>query len=225
VSVERKEFQFSGGYGLCGGLTYAALDTFYASNGSTAPPGPLNSLGGSVAPQNGPLYQYILDRQYASLGGNVLPTLLKYEISPQETAAGLTGLDEMSYKAFTNQIVPAINTGHPVPIFLLENRTNPADDHQELVIGYFRRVNPGSQAVLEDYDPNHPDQVMHLNTAEKAPPFPAGRRARTWPARIRWGRSLASSSPAATTTPTRPIGATPNPRVTWCKTNQGGWSR
>ena len=173
ASVDGKEFQFSGGYGLCGGMTYAALDTFYASNGSTAPPGPLNSFGESVAPQNGPIYQYILNRQYASLGGNVLPTLLKYDISPQETTAGLTGLDEMSYKAFTNQIQPAINAGHPVPILLLENRTNPADDHQELVIGYFRRVNPGGQAVLEVYDPNHPDQVMYLNTAEKNPTLPS----------------------------------------------------
>jgi hypothetical protein len=55
----------------------------------------------------------------------------------------------------------------------LENRTDPAADHQELVIGYFRRVNPGGQAVLEVYDPNHPDQVMYLNTAEKNPTLPS----------------------------------------------------
>jgi hypothetical protein len=173
VSVDGKKLQFSGGYGLCGGMTYAALDTFYASNGTTAPPGPLNTFGGSVAPQSGPLYQYFVNRQYASLGGNVLLTLLKYEVSPQETSLGVTGLDEMSYKAFTNQIVPAINAGHPVPILLLENRANPADDHQELVIGYFRRVNPGGQAVLEVYDPNYPDRVMYLNTAEKNPTLPS----------------------------------------------------
>ena len=166
VSVRGKQFSFSGQYGLCGGMTYAALDTFYASNGTAVPPG-------VVTPQSGPLYDYILTRQYDSLGGNVLPTLLKYEISPQETEAGLTGLDEMSYHAFTNQIVPAINAGHPVPILLLESRTNPSDDHQELVIGYFRRDGSNGQAVLEVYDPNHPGATMYLNTAEKNPNLPS----------------------------------------------------
>ncbi len=167
-SVGGHKFVFAGSYGLCGGMVYAALDTFNAGNGTTTPTLAAANTQVAPTPDSGALFNYLYARQLDSLGGGTLPTLLEYSLAPQQTRDGVTGLDEMTFKTFTHEIVPAINAGNPIPLLLVETQklTDVSDDHQVLATGYFRRGGANGQAVVEIYDPNFPGRIMYLNTAE-----------------------------------------------------------
>ncbi len=168
--VDGHNFVFAGSYGLCGGMAYAALDTFNAGNGTTTPSlgTPSGQPGVAATPQSGPVFNYLYSRLIDSLSNGTIPTMLEYMVAPQVTRNGITGDDEMTFNAFRHQIVPSINAGNPIPLLIVEARDLPdvSDNHQVLAIGYFRRGGPNGQAVVEIYDPNFPGRIMYLNTSE-----------------------------------------------------------
>ena len=168
--VDGHEFVFAGSYGLCGGMVYAALDTFNAGNGTTTPSigTPSGQPGVEATPQSGPVFNYLYSRLIDSLSNGAIPTMLEYMVAPQVTRDGITGDDEMTFNAFRHEIVPSIDAGNPIPLLIVEAKDLPdvSDNHQVLAIGYFRRGGPNGQAVVEIYDPNFPGRVMYLNTSE-----------------------------------------------------------
>ena len=66
MSIDGYNLDFDRTYGLCGGMVYAALDTFLAGNGTTTPEGwltgPSPSPGLVGPPESGPVFSYLYAR-------------------------------------------------------------------------------------------------------------------------------------------------------------------
>jgi DNA-binding beta-propeller fold protein YncE len=152
-------------YGLCGGMTYAALDDFYAG-GAAAP--------GTSPPQSGQLHQYLFNRIIDSLRPHNWDTVQRFihwmelPINDKNGITGhVTGLHTRTLREFTDKIRPSLDTGHPVPLGIVKASFNVGssnfgqiwDNHQELAFGYMQ---VGSEWVLLAYDPNRPGQTAYL---------------------------------------------------------------
>jgi hypothetical protein len=169
LTVDGHHLDFEHTYGLCGGMTYAALDTFLAGNGTTTPPGsqtgPLSLGAGLLSPpESGPVFDYLYMRQLNSLEasnfsavGEMLHMML---LDPFESER------ERETSHYFSGIIRSIDAGVPVPLLLVE-ALSPAqifDNHQVLATGYFYRGGPQGQLVVQVYDPNFPGRFMYLNT-------------------------------------------------------------
>jgi YVTN family beta-propeller protein len=148
-------------FGLCGGMSYGALDTFRA--GSVRPPTT------AVPPQSGPVFDYVFGRLVDSIPVGMLARYVDFESRPIEDVRDplfgtllITGTKTSSLAE-----VPAIRAdldeGRPVPIglVLVSLPSPPWDNHQVLAFGRFRS---GGEDVLETYDPNFPDATTFLWT-------------------------------------------------------------
>lgn len=138
-------------FGLCGGMVYAALDTYNLGRvrpSRTTEPAPGSSLR-----------SYVFDRMVDTLtadGGYGLRTFLELQGRSQSE------LDTTSSREFDQKVRPALDRGQPVPLGLVLVR-NPSpvwENHQILATGHFRR--PDGERVLELYDPNFPDEKRFL---------------------------------------------------------------
>jgi hypothetical protein len=160
-------------YGLCGGMTFAAFDTFAAHG--TAPPDVEQPEPGS------PLRSYIYGRQedtFAAHDGFVVTRLLAWSWRPIESTWLWTGLHELSKGQFFDVVAPGIEAKKPVPLCVivsdlgdyLPNEALSADgfleNHQVLAIGYRRcAATSGANAHwgVDVYDPNHPGITCTLH--------------------------------------------------------------
>jgi hypothetical protein len=169
LSVDGYHLDFEHTYGLCGGMTYAALDTFLAGNGTSTPPGSQTgslSLGPGLLspPESGPVFDYLYTRQLDSLEasnfGAVREMLHMMVLDPYESER------ERETTHYFGGITRSINAGQPVPLLLVEalNPSQVFDNHQVLATGYFYRGGPQGQLVVQVYDPNFPGRFMYLNT-------------------------------------------------------------
>jgi YVTN family beta-propeller protein len=148
-------------FGLCGGMSYGALDTFRA--GAVRPPTTIQP------PQSGPIFDYIFGRLVDSIPASMLIRYVDFESRPIEDVRDplfgtvlITGTKTSSLAE-----VPAmralIDQGSPVPIglVLVSLPSPPWDNHQVLAFGRFRS---GGEDVLETYDANFPDATTFLWT-------------------------------------------------------------
>ena len=172
ITVGGHNFVFVHTYGLCGGMSYAALDTFLSGNGATTPQGSptgsasqLPGLGLVYPPEGGSVFNYLLKRQKDSLtGGN---------FSAVREMAYMMALPKQHMRQTETRhhfgaIVGAIDAGHPIPLLIVE-ALSPGqlfENHQVLATGYFYRGGSGGQFVVQIYDPNFPGRFMYLNTYE-----------------------------------------------------------
>ena len=168
LSVGGYSLAFDRTYGLCGGMVYAALDTFLAGNGTTTPEGSTTgpALGpGLLGPPNsGPVFNYLYTRELNSLEGDdafaVREMLHMMVLDPYESER------ERETSHYFSSITASVNAGEPVPLLLVEavSPTQVFDNHQVLATGYFYRGGPQGQLVVQIYDPNFPGRFMYLNT-------------------------------------------------------------
>jgi hypothetical protein len=160
--------------GLCGGMTFAALDFWRAG---AAPP--LDR-----PPAGDPLYRYIVERLIHSwhVPAGVAQYYQWMNLPDGDTAFTLLGRRVLIERGLTwrtvrvqwPQIKKDIDRGLPVPIGVVTVASrNPQDlglNHQVLAFGY---ETAGSRLTVRVYDPNHgrrDDIVIGLDTATPAKP-------------------------------------------------------
>ncbi len=167
VTIGGHNLDFVHTYGLCGGMTYAALDTFLAGNGTTTPAGSQASSSGpglAVPPESGPVFDYLYARQQNSLESDNFSALREMLhmmlVDPYESER------ERETSHYFGAITASIAAGQPVPLMLVEALSlgQVFENHQVLATGYFYRGGPAGQLVLQVYDPNFPGRFMYLNT-------------------------------------------------------------
>jgi hypothetical protein len=160
-------------FGLCGGMSAAALDSFRTKL--------LVPTDVTSAPNSGPLRKYVFDRQVDSLkasGAYALRTFLDWQARPLESkkVAGITirkGTIPLTIAEFNSKIRVRLRDGHPVPIGLVNvsGLSAPWRNHQVLAIGYRNR--PGNHVTVAIYDPNYaisnrnPDGIAFLHTQNR----------------------------------------------------------
>jgi hemolysin type calcium-binding protein len=142
-------------YGLCGGMTYAAADTF--------------NFGGMAPSDTQPpayksdLQKALLDRQLDSLtadNAKTLRTFLDWQLTPldDKKIAGHTlivGLTTRTRRQLNDKILPRLRDGKVVPLGMVkvDGTQPPWHNHQVLAIGSFVREDTGEK-VVKLYDPN-----------------------------------------------------------------------
>lgn len=177
------------GFGLCGGMTFAALDSYRTKRvvpqNQTTEPGPRSKIR-----------QYVLRRQVESLAlGNAqaLRQFTDWQLRSlnDKKVLGITvrrGLKTLTRRQFVNQIRPRLRDGHPVPLGMVNvsGVRAPWENHQVLAIGFRNR--PNNQATIAVYDPNYPisarnpDGITYLHTGSRRQtytPSPNGQRVRS----------------------------------------------
>jgi len=168
VSALRKklEAELAQGYGLCGGMVFAALDYHKAHLALPRGDGP-NDRPASGTPLRG----YLWKRQLQSLAKD-LPRflawliLLNYVPSRWPFRGGPAWLLERSLEEW-QAIRPLLDAGEPVPLGLVRATNYVFDNHQVLAIGY-RGTNP-THTTVHLYDPNYPDQESAIYLAFSEP--------------------------------------------------------
>lgn len=166
-------------YGLCGGMTYSALDNFIYEGTipSDATP-PVSST---------PLRSYLYSRQIDTFTADnawLIRRFIEWVAYPDTTTAGITGLDVLTFAEFQKNIQPQLAAGHPVTLGLVE--ATPQDlanlqdnavvkNHQVLAIGYELHKDPvnGTHWDIRIYDPNFPDRIERMHTHSTIPGYEA----------------------------------------------------
>lgn len=162
--------------GLCGGMAFAARDYFEA--GRTPPEA-------TTAPGDGPLFDYLVDRLFASFdlpfGPATYLALMSPLLSDGETWWSRLGLAPHGrawrmVKDEWPRIRAELDSGHPCPLGLVRVKSHlPGDlkqNHQVLSYGYELA---GTSLTLHVYDPNRPgrdDVSLRLDLAEPTRPTP-----------------------------------------------------
>jgi hypothetical protein len=132
-------------YGLCGGMSYSALDYYHAG---MAIPGDAN-----VPASGSPIYEYLLRRQLASLDHGTVQKVLLWMLAPDEELAEWMANGELSTLRTT------LDGGNPAVLVLIRARglSDPSHNHQVTAIGY--DFDPDTSAMtIYLYDPNHPGE-------------------------------------------------------------------
>lgn len=138
--------------GLCGGMTLAALDLYYAGR-----PVPTDE----APPQPGsPLFRYLWRRQLDSYAGLRVPLRVLTWMWRRDQR-----LDRLTAAEF-GRLQRALDAGRPTPLVLVRVRGagDPTANHQVLALGY--RWEPLTRrATIQLYDPNHPLMEPTLSLA------------------------------------------------------------
>jgi hypothetical protein len=154
--------EFWKGWGLCGGMSWSALDRFYDDD-----PVPESAESPVVDSE---LFRHLVDRQLDSFRGAALITQClrwqsRYERrpwwDPRNTTWRLTRRQWPKVKEL-------IDRGHPASLTLIRSRTDASANHQVLAVGYCEDAS--GLASIDLYDPNHPGEtpkiVLRLAGAE-----------------------------------------------------------
>lgn len=140
-------FATASGHQLCGGMSYASLDFYFANQ--QIPPD-------TTAPaEHTPLHNYIYRRQFDAHGFAF----------PYFTGPGAVSAQEKFNGSLTTQfglLRPYLDRGQPYPI-LLDGGASPARSHWVVAIGYDLQLGrTGGVARLHVYDNNQPNVVRQL---------------------------------------------------------------
>ena len=148
-------------YGLCGGMSAATLDFFFANRAIPT---------GTKVPESGsPLQRYLYKRQLDSLGtlGDIIFRFSDLMGLPDDTPQGTQKrtLDEFE------KIRTRLNQFTPVPIGLLYVKWSDSSqvwqNHQVLALGYKRDAQ--NHIKMQIYDPNYPLRDDVFIEAERVP--------------------------------------------------------
>lgn len=141
----------AGGYGLCGGMAYAALD-FYR----VGMPIPWLSGQGERPPSGSRLRGYLWRRQLQSFARDIdrfLVWIVFLNWMPKMFRGGPSWLAKESRKEW-DKLKAFIDSGSPIPVGLVRNTTSPFDCHQVLALGYDELDDVRQRIYI--YDPNCP---------------------------------------------------------------------
>jgi hypothetical protein len=153
------ESHLAPGYGLCGGMCFAALDFYKAGLPLPRGEGP----DGQPPPETR-LRDYIWQRQLDSLLSDAVRFMawlitLNYVPTPRPFRGGAARLLARSKEEW-NKVKTGVDAGEPVPIGLTRDTRNVYDNHQVLAIGYEEA--DGNHGTIYLYDPNCPDRESAL---------------------------------------------------------------
>jgi hypothetical protein len=152
---ERLEEGLEQGYGLCGGMSFAALDFFLAGI-----PVPWLSEAGAQPASGSRLRGYLWKRQLQSFVKDLDRFLywmaqLHYVPSWWPFNGGPTWLVAASKKEWA-KLKRSIDDGKPIPLGLVRNSISVFDNHQVLALGY--EEGDEGTGIIYVYDPNCPGQ-------------------------------------------------------------------
>ena len=146
-------------YGLCGGMSFAALDYF-----RSAMPAPRGEHSSDHPGPENPLRSYIWRRQLESLASD-LPRFFAWLISLNYVPSfwpfggGAERLLARTEREWA-KLKTSLDSGNPVPLGLVRDTAYVFDNHQVLATGYEAS---GSQATIYLYDPNYPDRESTIS--------------------------------------------------------------
>lgn len=141
----------AGGYGLCGGMAYAALD-FYR----VGMPIPWLREQGERPQSGSRLRGYLWRRQLQSFGRDIdrfLVWIVYLNWMPKWLKGGPSWLVKETREEWV-KLKEFIDGGSPIPLGLVRNTISPFDCHQVLAMGYDELDD--SRRVIYVYDPNCP---------------------------------------------------------------------
>jgi hypothetical protein len=172
--------------GLCGGMSYTALDYFNAR--MTIPQQ-------SYRPEeNTPLQSYIYGRQETSIENN--SAWASWAINP--FGVDNTAIAANSFAQQVPLVIASINQGKPIPLGL-DGTNFGSGSHQVLAVGYSVDSNP-NDTQISLYDPNHPGQKVTLVYNVAAQVFDIAE----YPTEDQWIGFYADTTYVAQTPPTVP---------------------
>ena len=164
-------------YGLCGGMTYAALDTFHSQSETPDDKDP---------PESGSeLRSYIYNRQmdtFKAQDAFMIRRIISWSIQDIGKSVWGPGLHALTHEQFKKRIRPEIDKGNPVPLclirakrsdYLLTSKSLKPEgftiNHQVLAIGYRRHDPPDGPEHwdVDIYDNNYPNEVHTLHYHRK----------------------------------------------------------
>ena len=149
-------------YGLCGGMIYAAHDSYWTES---------TSARTTTSPQQttipGPgsrLRQYLWDRQMDSLKGPKKNWAAVLKLA-QWLAKPVREVEGLSMREFNKTIRPGLDKGWAIPLMVVISPSF-SKNHQVLAIGYEWDSNENEWDIIV-YDPNFPNSKSRMNTRHK----------------------------------------------------------
>lgn len=142
---------FWGTFGLCGGMSWAALDRYFT--GAPVPPSDRPPISGDD------LFSELVRRQVESMsGGALIARCLTWQVTPDRTPWWMfwsRGVLQMTGEREWSALKSSLEAGTPAPITIvrLGGATNPSRNHQVVAIGYQEEE---ATRRVHLYDPNHP---------------------------------------------------------------------
>jgi len=151
IRVKLEDGLAAAGYGLCGGMSYAALDFYKAGL-------PIPWLGEQgERPQSGSrLRGYLWRRQLQSFARDIdrfLVWIVYLNWIPNWLKGGPSWLSKETREEW-DKLKAFIDGGSPIPLGLVRNTISPFDCHQVLALGYDELDD--IRRVIYIYDPNCP---------------------------------------------------------------------
>lgn len=149
---------FWGTFGLCGGMSWAALDRYVA--GEPVPPDTSSPGPGSD------LFRELVRRQVESLGGSeVLKRCLLWQALPESTRWWRFWMDSVGRLVDGSEwpaLRAALDAGTPQSLCLVRVKGvgSPARNHQVVAVGY--ELFPDGHLAVDLYDPNRPGATPRL---------------------------------------------------------------
>ena len=150
---------FWGTFGLCGGMSWAALDLFFDEQAvpvDSAPP-----------PEGTVLFSRLVGRQADSLAKTQLfQRVLTWQLLPDSTQwwrFWLDNIGKLVQQKEWPQLRTGLEAGKPQSICLIRSAgiSGFANNHQVVAAGY--ETTPDGRVTVDLYDPNHPGFVPKLS--------------------------------------------------------------
>ncbi len=148
---------FWGTFGLCGGMSWSALDAYRRGD----PRPDTTSIPGSGSR----LFTDLVNRQADSMrGGDLLERCLVWQVLPDKTPWWMfwsKGVGRLSVDGEWPKLRAALDSGIPTALALIRARgvAMPDKHHQVVATGYDLS---GERAEIHLYDPNHPGSAPLL---------------------------------------------------------------
>lgn len=156
ILIGRKQLEkhLGEGYGLCGGMCFAALDFYYRDDLDI----PMGEDSNDQPPPRTRLRSYIWKRQMDSIisdGARFMAWVISLNHLPRAwpSQRGAAWLLARSKEEWT-KLRASVDAGRPVPIGLVRDTKNVFDNHQVLAIGYDEGEGDGAADTIYLYDPN-----------------------------------------------------------------------
>ncbi len=135
--------------GLCGGMSFAALDYYYHQM-----PIPPDSDPQAISQS---LRSYLVERQLDSLSLFVLNRVIGWMLRSDADVLRFTGREAVKTRALLDR-----NTPVPLCLVRVAGLANPTANHQVVARAYEFDAN-NAILTLHLYDPNHPDSEPTIN--------------------------------------------------------------
>jgi hypothetical protein len=145
---------FWGSFGLCGGMSWAALDRFSKSE-------PVET-DTSIPQPDQELFRELVAKQADSMKGRkLMERCIVWQMLPDRTPWWMfwsKGLGRLTTEQEWPKLRAALDAGTPTGLVLIRTQgiANPSQHHQVVAIGY--QLRDEGQFEIRLYDPNHPRQ-------------------------------------------------------------------